>query len=374
MNPPSELKPLIFCSAKTQYENLGDLLINKTLFKKLRNFGEIVVNNKGVSEKFSADLCLQAAEKSSNYSLHFRLLILARCLRSLLQDRREIHYVMQPGHVNGSSYRTVRLQLSEFFYLCILRVCGVSISRFGASVGPFSGIGNSIEQWKSKLVSFYSVRETISKQYAEGIGVRGVHLFPDLAWLIEAKPSVILKDGYAVVSFRSFTHELAGGHTYEAQLHKILDEIVRVVCQDCSKQLVIAYQVTKDFDFCRSLQDRYSSQYNLVFIEDSIDLGTAEDLYSQASMVFSNRLHVLLLGMLHGALPFAVVDKNHHKIIGILSDAGLSESIINLETPPDRVANVLRAALSNSALIKQKLFDQFKKNKASADFLFCKVF
>lgn len=35
---------IIFLNAQTQYENLGDLIILKTLLDKLRNYGSLIIN------------------------------------------------------------------------------------------------------------------------------------------------------------------------------------------------------------------------------------------------------------------------------------------------------------------------------------------
>jgi len=46
--------------------------------------------------------------------------------------------------------------------------------------------------------------------------------------------------------------------------------------------------------------------------------------------VFSNRLHVLLLGLLNGAIPIALVGDDDNKIIGCFNKLGLVENLLFL--------------------------------------------
>ena len=379
MQNKSKSKPIIFCSAKTQYENLGDLIINKTLIDNLRAFGDVIANDQGVPQEFLDDLSLEESERSSYYNLNFRLLMLFLCFKARFFEKRTAHYVMQPGHVYGTSSRFVRLQLFELIYLFVLKIMDVQISRFGSSIGPFSHAGNILERWKSKVTSFYSVRDSLSKEYGAKIKIENIHSFPDLAWLMDPYPvngSVEsgLRDGYVVISFRDSTHSSASDTNYVSRLFKVLDTVTQIVCQAHSKQLVVSYQVERDGDLCKLIRDRYASRYELVFIEERIQLQNVGTFYSKASMVFSNRLHVLLLGMLHNALPFAITDKNHTKVLGILSDADLLDSIIDLDACPGTVTAALERVLSRSEYFKSKISQTFQKNRALGHKKFCDFF
>ena len=103
---------------------------------------------------------------------------------------------------------------------------------------------------------------------------------------------------------------------YKNNLFKSLDEIVGLVCQTLSYNLVISYQVDQDRDLCQELMQKYKNACKVFLIEERIDLQSAYNLYSGAYMVFSNRLHVLMLAMLSRALPVGVVrERARHRHI-----------------------------------------------------------
>lgn len=357
---------LIFCSAKTQYDNLGDLIINKTLIEQLRNYGNVIVNEQGIPDSFLQELSLKEEERASTYKQRFRLLVLLLSLKSLLVPNQNVYYVMQPGHVYGSSIKFSVLQMFEILYMSILRLLGVRVYRFGVSLGPFSPISVFLERSLSHLISFYSVRETISKDYAKKIGIQKVQSFPDLAWLMndnaDYDPLLLdLDEGYVVFSFRSST--LGSGNTeeYAKKLYAVLDEIVHLVYHKWSKKLVISYQVQGDYNFCREIRNRYSSSYEIVFVEERIRTQTMKCLYSRASIVFSNRLHVLLIAMFYNSLGVAIIDmQKHNKITGILSDAGLLDLIVDTADFIPAKLDALSEMVCSPEPMKQRIVLRFK--------------
>ncbi len=47
---------IIFCQARVPYGNLGDLILTKLLFSKLRKQGQIIVNDLDVPEWYCKEL------------------------------------------------------------------------------------------------------------------------------------------------------------------------------------------------------------------------------------------------------------------------------------------------------------------------------
>ncbi|HBE19775.1 MAG TPA: hypothetical protein DEG17_15095 [Cyanobacteria bacterium UBA11149] len=351
---------LFFCSARIQYENLGDIIINKILFSNLRNYGILMVDDRGIPDWVIEELDLKVDERLSKikYPFGLYLLILFFGLIALVKFNFKVYLIAMPGHHYGRIKNSINsLKSLSFFF--IFRTIGIRICWFGASIGPFLEMRQTVEKWKSNFMYFYSVRDSISENYARMIGINRVTHFPDLAWLMEtpnlSNVPVGSDDDYVIFSFRKASHALAESVEYKNNLCTVLDEIVKLVCGEWSKKLVISYQVEHDYEFCKWISDRYKKYCDVVFIEEKVNSQSMYNLYSRASLVFSNRLHVLLFAIACGSLPIAVVDAAHHdKISGIFADAGLMQLLIDIGKEPCRV-EVLREIFANNPLIKEKI-------------------
>jgi polysaccharide pyruvyl transferase WcaK-like protein len=162
-----------------------------------------------------------------------------------------------------------------------------------------------------------------------------------------------------IFSFRSQTHNLVESAAYQQHLYQTLDNIAELVCQCWSKKLVVTYQVGMDQTFCRQLADRYASLHSVQFVEERVDLDTMQRIYGGALMVFSNRLHVLMLAMAFGSIPIAVIDKtNHNKITGIFNDADLSALLIDIRDGQTSVSRLIDL-VEQSGEVQQALKNRY---------------
>ncbi|MBD2436526.1 polysaccharide pyruvyl transferase family protein [Nostoc sp. FACHB-110] len=360
-------KTIIFVSPETQYENLGDLIIIKVLLKNLRNYGKLVINDRNLPQWFCQELEIQESERASKHGKKFISVMLNYAIKNLLQwQQNNIYYVLTPGHRFSKSISNVLeyfiylvQKIKDLIILALLKTFNFRICRFGVSIGPFSKIDEFAEKLQSEFMYFYSVRDTKSENYAQKIGINKVKIFPDLAWLLKIPntSSSLIKsnDEYVIFSFRESTHPLDKSNTYRNHLFSVLDEIVDIVCIQWQKKLLISYQVDLDFEFCQEISDRYKEKYPVIFINERINSQKMYDLYSQAYMIFSNRLHVLMFGTICGSIPVAVVDKaKHDKIIGIYSDAGLMPQVIDISSS-ENILDRLSKMAANTDLIKQEL-------------------
>ncbi|MBS9393199.1 MAG: polysaccharide pyruvyl transferase family protein [Dolichospermum sp. LBC05a] len=371
------MKNVIFYSAKTQYQNLGDMIINREMLLQLRPYGKLIVDDKGVPEWFCKDLEINSDERSSNHGISFENLIIWYAFKAFFQKKYKIYFVIKPGHFYGE-FKFINL--FKLFYFAIIKILGVRICRFGASIGPFTKTMDFLEKLKSKFMYFYSVRDSISKEYADQIHIEKVELFPDLAWLIktpngksESSESVKIDGKYVIFSFRNSTMtnnlqtSIEHKNHFKNHFFKTLDQIVDLVCQTLSYNLVISYQVDSDIHLCQDIMERYKNSCNVILIEERINnLQCAYDLYSGADIVFSNRLHVLMLAMLSGALPVGVLDVGKHsKITGIFNDAKLTKLLIDVYSQ-NYVADNIHYIIDNKYKIKKEIEYWFETRKNEA--------
>lgn len=367
------MKNIIFFQAMTQYENLGDLVINKTLLDSLRQYGMLVINVRGVPEWFCQELEIADYERASNHRMGFKITLLVSAFKSLFQPDSKIYFILTPGHHYNISMNFSRViyLLKIISYSFLLKIIGVRICRFGASIGPFSKIYQIAEKCMAELMYFYSVRDTKSENYAKTIGISKVELFPDLAWsmkLHDAKSNflenLLIKE-YVIFSFREYPHALEHPGIYKDRLYLILDEIVKIVCRNSQKKIIISYQVSRDYEFCRQISNRYKNEYNVIFIEKQIDVQSIYEFYSQSSIIFSNRLHALIFGMVCGSTPIAIVDGlKHDKITGIFSEMKLMDLVVDISQENHRIEQ-LNKTIDNASQRKIDIalyIGQYKKS------------
>lgn len=357
-------KQLIFFPLQTQYTNLGDQLINKVLLDKLQNYGDLIVDDRGVPEWYIEKLGLLPHQRSSHYGKKLNYLIIENSLKNKFSHQfKQIYFIYHPGHRYGDrtwletfSWFRAMLISNSLFYLLGVRMCS-----FGISIGPFSTPLQILEKLKSRFMYFYSVRDSISEVYAKSIGIQKVQRFPDIAWLMKIKPAEQIKNlisiegQYIIFSFRSATNAYTNSNVYANKLCAILDQIFNLFCLTLNQKLVISYQVEMDYDFCQFLENRYKDRGKVICLKEKLETDTIYDLYHNASMVFSNRLHVLLFSIVSHTLPIAVVDvKKHDKVVGIFQDANLHELIIDIEQDNFQISH-LQSLVNQSESIKEKV-------------------
>jgi polysaccharide pyruvyl transferase WcaK-like protein len=376
---------IIFCQAEIPFANQGDLVINKVLITKLRKYGKLIVNDRNVPEWYCKQLELTADERVSQFGMRFPYLILFWALKALFQPQVNIYLMLRPGHFYGYEFRlAVKMFLATLYYF-LLKILGVRVCRLGTSIGSFSKPLQWVENLRARAMYFYSVRDSISKNYALKIGIDCVRIFPDLAWLIRKKDTSdrltwlmqtsnekptqqFEQNSYVIFSFRDTFKEFNGSE-YKEKLLKELDKIVDLISKSWSKELVICYQVKRDYKFSKELKQRYQSQCGVIFIERYIDSSSMYDLYSGATMVFSNRLHVLMFAMLCDSLPIAVINADkEEKITGILKDAKLEKLILDIDNKASN-PDILSELVANSSQIKQEIAIACDRNQNQAEML-----
>ncbi len=217
----------------------------------------------------------------------------------------------------------------------LLRIFSVRICRFGISVGPLSWMERIFEVVYSKLMYFYSVRESHSLGFVRSLGIKKAQYFCDLIFLDNEIKEIqtITNRRLCVLSFRDNIYSFTNKTRYDRQnILTILNKLIFGLCELNSFDFVASYQVKEDFLLSRwialNLKERGINLKN-----EMLDWNSAVGLYSASQVVISNRLHVLLLGMKNGALPFAVIDaKKHFKIASIFHDAGLDNLVFDVST------------------------------------------
>nr|MCU0537507.1 polysaccharide pyruvyl transferase family protein [Hydrococcus sp. Prado102] len=286
---------IIFCQAEIPYENQGDLVINKVLLMKLRKYGKLIVNDRQVPDWYCEQLEIADEERASIYQIQFPFLIFLWGFKTLFNRHKNVYLMLRPGHFYGEKASLVKKMKWASLYYFVLKLIGVRVCRIGTSIGSFSDELKQVEKWRAKTMYFYSVRDSLSQDYALKLGIDKVYIFPDLAWLIEkqnegdrmtwlmqtpdayTQPLKLEKNDYVVFSFRGDFKEFNASQ-YKDNLLAALDDIVNTVCGEWLKKLVICYQVRRDSKVCQELIERYKNSCEVIFIEDYLDSQYMYDL------------------------------------------------------------------------------------------------
>ena len=319
--------PVFFINAKTQFENLGDGVITRQLIALARQHGPVSVLVVGVPAHFRRTLDLvqgEAVESTHTFLVRF---LRARMLRRSGSQRvtGSVFYLLNPGGFEGE-FRISQLlrQFALIVALVFLRLLGIQLIRIGCSLGPFGSRRLIIERIKSRLLTHLSARDPISIEYAKSHGLGLAEYFPDLAFLLP-KPALVRKaEDRPVVcfSFRSVKVELG----YDAKIESVLRGVVATAPKDV--HFLVITQVGFDHIHNRELANRLGIASRCEFIDVSSDLNAAEAAYRNVDIVFSNRLHVLLVAMRQGAKIVAVLDPvKNRKIVGIFEAIGFGHCI-----------------------------------------------
>lgn len=367
---------IIFYHCSTECGNFGDAIINRNLLKLLRNYGKILLNDKKIPESFLNQLALRPEERVSKNTPNFLLTILGYAYKSRFHRNQNIYLFFPPGHL-FSLDNEKKLSIILFSaYMFIARCLGVRICRVGFSMGSFSRAKKIVEFMNAKLMYLYGIRDSLSESYAHSIGVTNTTRFPDLSLIdIDTNKSLfstkltkhIHKKKYIVFSCCQSVPAVLSQVEVENETIKALDEIVAKFCHNQEYKLLLCYQVAKDKKFILKLKERYKSSVSLELIDRQLTEDDCADIYGNAELVFTNRLHVALLALVNGGLSIALIDPIiHSKISGIFRDASLQMLIFDLRESPKHQIEKLENILSNADEIKTIFHSYHKRNACEA--------
>ena len=185
----------------------------------LRPFGRFCIDVRGVPAWYRAAIGVAPVEaETSSWSFSLRLLG-AALRRRIGGDAGQVYLILNPGGFQGglTLFGAARLTAIVAAF-AVLRVIGVRICRFGASIGPFAPLRARLEACKTWFMYAPTVRDSLSLAYATSIGMRGVRYFPDLAFamhpVIANTTDRELPARYVVFSFR----EIRAAHRRTALL------------------------------------------------------------------------------------------------------------------------------------------------------------
>lgn len=304
---------------KTQFENLGDALINRELIKLMSNHGQLYINTRLVPSRFKKEI-FNLSNHENIKEVNFYIFFIQLILDSLFQ-KKPIYFFLNPGGYDGEidtkSY--LKKHVSYLFFLA-LKFLNVNICQLGIS---YSNLGIKHGRHIRKLSSTmhtHSVRDTLSKLHANSQNIAVSAVLPDLALNIPSYTKDNTSSFDILFSFR----EPKNLQTK----NQIVDSIGKLLTTYPNSD--IGYQVKFDEYFCKEIAHSISFKC-LKILDMTASIDSNIELYSKYKFVVSNRLHVLLLALISGSTPIAAIELNENsKIVGIFHDLGLSSNLLEV--------------------------------------------
>ncbi|KQS30694.1 polysaccharide pyruvyl transferase family protein [Dyadobacter sp. Leaf189] len=367
----------LFINPRTQYENTGDLLINKALIDQLSRYCKVIVDDRDKPEWFSKELKSNNSEMLSKISDRTLVAtLIGRLISNRLKGDQDKYYLaFVPGDISRTGRKMAMQTLKGIALLVILRCLGCKIVRFGISVGNFDTQNQFWSSVESRFYSFLGIRDTESLAKAREFGFHNTKYFPDLAWVSNHKPikSDLPSKNYIVLSFRSNAYGIKHDSQYFLKIANRLKAILS--SSDFTHcKIVLCYQVSYDREACLELCEKLN-EFEIEFIDKKLLLKESVELYSNAEFIVSNRLHVLLLGMLSDVLVFPlIIPKDNKKIVSILKDNKLDHTILNMDDSALLNLETMNEIVKRRDVELKRIQATIKLNKENTDSILTSIF
>ena len=340
-----------FISLRTQYENLGDEVINGYLVKKLSSMMPVYALTDGVPEWYIANFKSYIENNTnkvhlvkSKYEFYRKLLFL-----SLFGSKS--YLFLSPGGSKVSKNIVSRRDriLTAMTYLPYLRIATVGTSYESMPSGRALILRNA-----SRRSDFLSVRDVTSQEMALAAGI-SLPIVPDLAFLMGREHTEHQRN-CVLISLRKVPIS-------EDFMLSRIEKIVEYY-KGIGVEPIFSWQVTADRAYCSELSQTFNSKF-YDFSSERPTLAEVKELYQRCSAVFSNRLHVLLVAAAFGSVPFPVLQSEEKKVRGVFKSGGIDDLIISeftdLEDIPNHLDNLEQLSRRVDATFGDsiKLLDRF---------------
>ena len=289
---------LFICRA--QYENLGDLLINKLLVDELCKYGKVYIDSYNIPANFLEPLLDNdnVIDVYGEYGVTSKKGKLSQLQMAFFCKKKNIRIITDsPGPLLSTKISGVNV------------VSGKLRNLIYHAVGcRMLGIGKCFSSFISKKVpvnkihaDFYYVRSNESVTYLrEQLGENKVKYIPDLCFLLKRNHQTVKKKNIAIFDIRLIKNA-------DEKILQRCKTIIELLLQDGYK-VILYYQVQRDYDTMMRLykfidNPNVEVRQNIVWYNDL-------DFYMGKKYVFSNRLHSLLIGVAFGAYPVCLYEES----------------------------------------------------------------
>jgi hypothetical protein len=311
-------------SLRTQYTNLGDLLINILLVSSLAAQCQVICDAAGVPDDYLAEF--KAELSARGVAAEFvpsRPGLILRTLR-LVAGGQPVVFLLSPGD-NLPSRSPQRLVIGLLTRL----LPRLFIAQVGASWPAVGGADRFLLRGAAKRPDLLSVRDEASQARLQAVGV-APRIVPDLAFL---QPLSHHAGRRFMMTFRERA---------ELPFDALVARLAPLIAAARAAGLVpgFCWQVSSDEALARKLAAACDVE---VFqtAPGRTTLPVMRELYHQGAVICSNRLHALLIGAANGALPLACLSAADGKVSAAFAAAGLGSLVAHDPADDARVLGAL---------------------------------
>lgn len=360
------MKKYSFFSLQTQFENLGDALINREMILLASQNSEVYLDLSRCSVKFVHSLEIHNFDNvnivyGGSFSLFKKML-------GMSLKNKKCYYFLSPGGYFGSL--TIKSFVSSWINTLVLSVftfLNVKICHVGVSYERLSPIYVFLLRFRTNnILHAHYLRDEMSANYAKSKNIKFHKIMPDLAFNIFPDECEVDDDSIKKVclSFRVDQKNIQ-----KNSVLRFLEMLNDHLADDV--EILLYSQVTRDSEFMKSIRrENIFEKKKISFVDVSqLTLSEATQVLQSCDLVLSNRLHVLLLGAAAGTKVLSCTsDHINKKIEGVVKDLKLKNSIKldHLDEIVD-LENVLRGnaiqevGYVQKTMLKKKFKSLFKR-------------
>lgn len=348
------MKIKTYMSVRTQFSNLGDLIINKVLLILLQDMSdEVYIDIAGVPDWYLKNLMAgldhRKFKKVNGLALYYAIAKLS------FKDGSNVLVLKPGGYMASKSLKVNVTRLLQGFILAVVRLFGNKVVRAPSSQQISRGVYKYIDQFRLRMVSTTFARDAESSKNLSNLKCKTVQA-PDLADFLTHEKYYSTVLGIArndngsrekiVFSFRERI-ELNEVEFNSQELSKYEPFYVSQVFGD---EMHVDYL---NFSLPVTTYDGSDSSIKEII-----------RLYTESKYVISNRLHVLMLALVSGAIPIAVCTSDDRKVSAYMKSIGLGANVLDVDndTTLDEVlsrgVNVDTSMLVNDLRDRVVLFER----------------
>jgi len=324
-------KKSFFFSLKTQFDNVGDALINRELISSVSDYGAVYVDISRSPQEFVDTVGVLSGYNINIINGRFgtlRLYLKIFCEKMFGND---VFYFLNPGGLGG--VKSLRKNLISLFYNLLLmsvRLIGGKVCLIGVSYKQMSMLDLFFLKIRALLLSWHYVRDSNSYSYLQRNKIKVSGILPDLSFFLYKKKLDQFPAKNPDVLSLSFRFDADEGVSYD-----LLRDCLAAYLINCSfSEIRFVSQVKRDSVLMSALCDELSGILSVKcsFFDVSSSINDCFRVYSGCDLLLSNRLHALLMAGYVGVKPIAVVSVGKNsKISAMFADLNMSKFVIDLE-------------------------------------------
>lgn len=353
----------VYFSIGNQPDNLGDVILNRSLIETFEKKGEVFVDDCYLNNEYLEDFGVSRDHLMSERKDLPNPRTNGGKLSWIFGSQVFQCFSRYPGHYfprKGFKWLIHDLKMAVFYTL--LKMRGIKVILVGVTIDTtlLKGLKGFLWRWQASQHELFSVRDKTIYEDLKERGFSTVKHVPDLFLLSTRDEEPVVEEDLegrtkrVVICLRPDIPEVAvPGATSDLTRTRIAEILDRL---DPEVEVVFSFQVDRDGEYVKSLYEAHKERPNTRFEPECQTVESAFELYRETSVILSNRLHCLLYGLTVGAAPVALTDwEQHTKIRYAWKDFEISDYCFDLNGSVDEGMKTVNSILSDEWVHRQRL-------------------